>query len=947
MTTEDELLHWCSSLVRQNVAGDSLELAHFTVKEFLCEMESTRPPTHLRYSLSGDNLVLAKACVNFLRCRKFDGRPPADPGLGDLEPPEKWISFEEAYPFIKYAAAHVFYHVHESDWNEMREDVMRLFTSKHHGTFKFWSSVVLAYHRRDVPKDFTSCLAPAPLHLAARFALDRVCARLLRYGSYVNKSSYLGTPLSCAILAEESGYEYDQAQYDHIHQSPTWRRYHREEVLRMLLSAGAEVQDRVRPDGYSMLSAAIRVDRHIDVPIAMDALLSRGAIFSPCDFDFMASSLESFDQNMPDTGGREELSFWLTDTVEVGLGPVKLINRVLDTNGTNMTQNAYPNFISYVLQALAWGCPLEALSNLFDLEPGLFSTEEVRNLSSKRSCSSRAQRQSLIETLCSAIFRTTQDLEASYRIFQDVLGVFVKECDLSGTLLILDKVPDLNLYHQNKDGESYLSLACNSDYTEESKVPMIRVLLAFGIPAIYSNNQHWSPLDFAVKNQSLKIFQMLWDSMNAREVSESLFRLAQRYLCMAIYFENTAVAEFLTQKFRKSDTLQKSSILRLFDTESSDSWSWASKKVDVIRAKMVEWFRLYKVDGEGCIIVDSGSQGAGTNREVSQCSRKKLQDLPDDESEDALDDESIEDLCGSFDPDPKSAFMRRINRKALNIIAGPQVPQERLKDLVRADFFPTEGGLSIRNLVHALVQSSNASAVEKLRILLDLKPEVLESANAEGLTPLLHAAYCGQEHVARFLLSCGADTNAIPPQDAALIQERLVKYSLPIDRAQKFEDIQWDDLEYLDSGSLGFQFKEDTIELPFREKPSAAVEEQEVYTISNSSSSAISDTIGKSSNTLEVPQDLSWPSDFSSLFTDQTGTEFIDQYELVTGKVGGEDVFETGWNLEPTPNVAITPRRIISSPLKRCWNSDNDAECDDNDRRLRARHSTGEVYQET
>src|SRR6266487_5049573 len=34
MTSEDEILRWCSSLVRRRADGKRLELAHFTVKEY-------------------------------------------------------------------------------------------------------------------------------------------------------------------------------------------------------------------------------------------------------------------------------------------------------------------------------------------------------------------------------------------------------------------------------------------------------------------------------------------------------------------------------------------------------------------------------------------------------------------------------------------------------------------------------------------------------------------------------------------------------------------------------------------------------------------------------------------------------------------------------------------------------------------------------------------------
>ncbi|KAH9216159.1 hypothetical protein DL95DRAFT_297615, partial [Leptodontidium sp. 2 PMI_412] len=55
MTTERRLLHWCSSLVRKNPASGRLELAHFTVEEFLCAIDPLGKPYLAPYRLAGDH----------------------------------------------------------------------------------------------------------------------------------------------------------------------------------------------------------------------------------------------------------------------------------------------------------------------------------------------------------------------------------------------------------------------------------------------------------------------------------------------------------------------------------------------------------------------------------------------------------------------------------------------------------------------------------------------------------------------------------------------------------------------------------------------------------------------------------------------------------------------------------------------------------------------------
>lgn len=72
MTSEEELLRWCSSLVRRSRWG-YLELAHFTVKEFLQTINPVQQPHFRQYCLSGDHTILAKACLNFIHCPQYAG----------------------------------------------------------------------------------------------------------------------------------------------------------------------------------------------------------------------------------------------------------------------------------------------------------------------------------------------------------------------------------------------------------------------------------------------------------------------------------------------------------------------------------------------------------------------------------------------------------------------------------------------------------------------------------------------------------------------------------------------------------------------------------------------------------------------------------------------------------------------------------------------------------
>lgn len=87
--TEDGLLHWCSSCVRRRAAG-GLELAHFTVKEFLIIIDSERSPQFSEYRMTEcAHYDIARTCLTYLNATTFNtcSRVPRDiPPLVEKHP---------------------------------------------------------------------------------------------------------------------------------------------------------------------------------------------------------------------------------------------------------------------------------------------------------------------------------------------------------------------------------------------------------------------------------------------------------------------------------------------------------------------------------------------------------------------------------------------------------------------------------------------------------------------------------------------------------------------------------------------------------------------------------------------------------------------------------------------------------------------------------------------
>ncbi|TGO69528.1 hypothetical protein BOTNAR_0010g00270 [Botryotinia narcissicola] len=225
MTTLDELLNWCSSLVRQKSQSDELELAHFTVKEYLLSLSEECGPGLSQYRLSGDHAELVRVCCDFLSLSEFDGTllPVTK---SDSEPTDfnkAWKEFEENYSFMRYVLCFWPMHVHQSAWSEISNEVLLLFDETR-SCYRLWTFGY--YHHRMLsfcyytdflksddllPADHLNCVMgssrPSALHWAAMIALPDICTAFINRGADLNAPSIVGSPLQCAILHDHAIYE--------------------------------------------------------------------------------------------------------------------------------------------------------------------------------------------------------------------------------------------------------------------------------------------------------------------------------------------------------------------------------------------------------------------------------------------------------------------------------------------------------------------------------------------------------------------------------------------------------------------------------------------------------------------------------------------------------------------------------------------------------------------
>ena len=206
ISDESEILRWCSSLVRRSASGKSLELGHFTVKEFLTTGTDPLDSEYGVYHFSPeiDDAKLAETCLTYLSFEDF--------GSGSRESHRFSYKRWKSFGFRQYAVRHWAEHARK---NLARPEVMSLAQQLLHPSkplaFVSWTQDLLwschgywhgiFQNNSQISKYVLA--AASPLHFAAMLALPESCEWLLQKGCYVNQASTYGTPLECALLGQD------------------------------------------------------------------------------------------------------------------------------------------------------------------------------------------------------------------------------------------------------------------------------------------------------------------------------------------------------------------------------------------------------------------------------------------------------------------------------------------------------------------------------------------------------------------------------------------------------------------------------------------------------------------------------------------------------------------------------------------------------------------------
>ena len=233
---EFDILRSCSSLVRRSASGEELELAHFTVKEFLLGIDRDSRFSAYRVDVEQSEVELGKVCLTYLTLQDFNSRASWSP---EAEP--KW---EKEYAFRTYAIQSWLFHAGGRQGDPgLLALIKKLLDPSKPGTFTTWTHDYrfssLCHEDHVYPDEplyqqdtHAAVEMDTPLHYASAFALPEICKWLLDCGCKVNHMGRFGTPIHSVVRRRD------------LRQFGTERRGGRKkqalEVMDILLEAGAD-----------------------------------------------------------------------------------------------------------------------------------------------------------------------------------------------------------------------------------------------------------------------------------------------------------------------------------------------------------------------------------------------------------------------------------------------------------------------------------------------------------------------------------------------------------------------------------------------------------------------------------------------------------------------------------------------------------------------------------
>ena len=191
----ESVLQWCGSLIRRTPGADTLELAHYSVKEFLESIDAHAFSPYLMYRADAeqDGLELAKTCLTYLRLDDFD--------IDEVQNAQEMRGFLKDYKFLRYCVQHWDKHARVKEDDSSLIQQLQSFLNPNRTnqylawmrwTASIWAEVEFDDERKEAEEENLSALADSsPLHWAAAMCLPSMCLWLIKNNCNVNQYVHL------------------------------------------------------------------------------------------------------------------------------------------------------------------------------------------------------------------------------------------------------------------------------------------------------------------------------------------------------------------------------------------------------------------------------------------------------------------------------------------------------------------------------------------------------------------------------------------------------------------------------------------------------------------------------------------------------------------------------------------------------------------------------------
>ena len=277
----EELLRLCGSLIRRTSQPfESLELAHFTVLEFLEAIKPDDAQLNQFRLCEGDRISLAKTSLTYLCLPSFNrlSLATSPDGLED-------------HAFFSYVSKHLLKYLDrfENDEN-VHERLQELFDTRKTANF---TNFMLQHIRSDLNEtrqkdekwiDHVCSHEFTTLHAAAMLHMAKICAWLIEQTGDMNQRSMLGVPLECAVFGKAVLFSETVDLW--YHSRHLWKK-RGQDTIEVILDAGADCNPDTR--SKSCLEFAVTYGpNNLSGPFAM--LLRHGATLQK---DSMSNLLDS------------------------------------------------------------------------------------------------------------------------------------------------------------------------------------------------------------------------------------------------------------------------------------------------------------------------------------------------------------------------------------------------------------------------------------------------------------------------------------------------------------------------------------------------------------------------------------------------------------------------------------------------------------------------------